>query len=41
MASIGQNKGPMAWDWQKGVFVLVLGAFAVGTVVFLVNLFIF
>lgn len=36
-----EQRGPLAWDWQKGVFVLVLALFAVGTVVFLLNLFIF
>ena len=40
MSTLAQ-RGPLAWDWQKGVFVLVLALFAVGTVVFLLNLFIF
>ncbi|HEY5039915.1 MAG TPA: hypothetical protein VIJ93_12655 [bacterium] len=41
MAGIVEKKRGLSWDWQKGIFVLVLGLGAIGTLVFLFNLFIF
>ena len=37
---VGQRRGPFNWDWQKAIFVSLLGALAVGTAWFLVYLFI-
>ena len=36
----GKNRG-LQWDWQRVIFTLVLAALAIGTLIFLFNLFIF
>jgi len=36
------EKGPgINWDWHKALFIAALGVLAIGTVVFLFNLFVF
>ena len=38
---MGEKKGGIDWDWQKAVFIVVLALLGIGTLVFLLNLFIF
>jgi hypothetical protein len=41
MSSVTSKGRAFQWDWQRIIFTLALGALAVGTLVFLFNLFIF
>jgi hypothetical protein len=40
MSSMAQKGWMSDWDWQKALFIAALGILAIGTVVFLFNLFI-
>ncbi len=41
ISPVGQQRSAFQWDWQRALFVLALGALALGILVFLLNLFIF
>jgi len=41
ISSVTSKKKGLHWDWQRIIFVLILGALALGTLIFLFNLFIF
>jgi hypothetical protein len=41
MSSVTSKGRGFQWDWQRIIFTLALGALAVGTLIFLFNLFIF
>jgi hypothetical protein len=41
MASVGEARPRLDWDWPRVIFILALGGLALGIVLFLLNLFVF